>query len=559
MAAEIQFESVEELEAWLAKQPREVSITVAARAALRVLPVIQMAEGISDFRRALALPVFRATAISWAAVYPGQEMQFARVNAAAAHAAAAGAANATYATAARAAANAAATAADAASTAADTAHGDVIAAAAASRTADGANSAFNLVAPAHIADAFWPSLSTDAAHIELGEAAATLAAAPLWLVSPSSLRVFRIPDQLWSLWEDLKKALLDANEDWDVWANWYADRLGGNVRDEARELAYVRIGNDRWYQGPVAVNAEIKRRIGELESSIPLGPSGPLSPWELSNKKPPAPVPNVPSAISYGWTAQGTITITAGAQNQPVFPFAGGERDHANRLEACRTLAADMARMLQSGRYNARREYKETLEDYGRDLPSQPGEGNFILADAYARVLRQMFAAEASVLAPALAAKLKILLEQHIGLRAYYPAVAEFYDSVRTGHLERPLPLDAVQDFIQGIRDNTPEVFEPNVSETLAQTAEPVPEIPPPGPEAPPLEATQPVPPPDPLGEVDPEKSQRLTVASGINSLWDTALQGEKIAKNVEGWSKVIDALTPAVTTILDYLRQIIP
>jgi hypothetical protein len=56
-----------------------------------------------------------------------------------------------------------------------------------------------------------------------------------------------------------------------------------------------------------------------------------------------------------------------------------------------------------------------------------------------------------------------------------------------------------------------------------------------------------------------PEKSQRLTVASGINSLWNTALQGEKIAKNVEGWSKVIDALTPPVTTIIDYLRHIIP
>jgi hypothetical protein len=103
---------------------------------------------------------------------------------------------------------------------------------------------------------------------------------------------------------------------------------------------------------------------------------------------------------------------------------------------------------------NARREYKETLDDYLRDLPKQPGEGNFILADAHARVLRSMFQAEAAYLPFPLAGKLKILLEQHIGLRAYYPAVEEFYQSVRTGHLERPLPLDAVEDFIQGVRDN---------------------------------------------------------------------------------------------------------
>jgi len=35
----------------------------------------------------------------------------------------------------------------------------------------------------------------------------------------------------------------------------------GNVKDEERELAYVRIEDDLWKQGPAIVNAEIKRRI----------------------------------------------------------------------------------------------------------------------------------------------------------------------------------------------------------------------------------------------------------------------------------------------------------
>jgi hypothetical protein len=57
-------------------------------------------------------------------------------------------------------------------------------------------------------------------------------------------------------------ALLAAKQDWEVWTNWYEDRLESRVRAEERELAYVRIENDLWEKGPAIVNAEIKRRIG---------------------------------------------------------------------------------------------------------------------------------------------------------------------------------------------------------------------------------------------------------------------------------------------------------
>lgn len=70
------FMDFEEIEPWLRKQRREVAVALAARAALRVLPVIWTARGgvfKGDFFADVVLPVFRATGGAWtAAKYPAQ-------------------------------------------------------------------------------------------------------------------------------------------------------------------------------------------------------------------------------------------------------------------------------------------------------------------------------------------------------------------------------------------------------------------------------------------------------------------------------------------------------
>jgi hypothetical protein len=292
--------------------------------------------------------------------------------------------------------------------------------------------------------------------------------------------------------------------------------LQGKRSNQKLEIARATIPDEIWEEGPAKINAAIKRLI-EVHKPPP-GQRKKLKPSAAPKTTPTLPVSieNVPSAVSFGWSSRGTITLVAGAQNWPVFPFQGGERDHANRLEACRVLAADIARSLRSGRWNARSDYSETLDQYAAYLPAQPGEGNFLLADAEGRVIRAMFAAEQDFLPTPIAAKLKVLLEQHIGLRAYYPATEDFYESVRSGHLERPLPMDAVEGFVQGVRDNTPTFFELNVPQSLEGVAQPIPMIAPADAEVPKHDSAQPAPPPDPLGEVDPEKSRQFTLASGV-------------------------------------------
>jgi hypothetical protein len=310
------FKNRGQLEAWLGKQPPEVAVVLAARAALRVLPVVQTAKH-EGFTGVLVLPVFRATVFSWvSAKYPAERTEFAAAAATAYASAVAAAAAAVVAlatadaaairadynayaadayaavAASNAAAAAAARAADAyaASIRADynayaaDAYAAVVAgnasAAAAARAADAyaavvaaraaaaaaratavraaaAYAGARTYATAHAGDAaapfFWSALSSDATHLEKGAAASAIARSPLWPQGQT--------DQLHSLWWEMKAALHAAKQDWQVWTIWYDDRLTGRVRHKTRELAYVRIEEALWDQGPAVVNAEIGRRI----------------------------------------------------------------------------------------------------------------------------------------------------------------------------------------------------------------------------------------------------------------------------------------------------------
>ncbi len=271
----------------------------------------------------------------------------------------------------------------------------------------------------------------------------------------------------------------------------------------------------------------------------------------------PRPVQGVVSPTSFDWTSRETISVGAGPANWPTFPFPNSEKDHANRLEASRIKATDIVKALKKQRWNARPDYLETLENYSARLPATPRDGNFILAENEYQVIRALFASEAGFLPDGLAAQLGMFVTNHTALRAYYPDAAEFIESARRGSLEPTLPLEAFEGLSKVLQKHTPTEFEPEVGESFGATVQPIPAIARPPAEGRSYDPGPLAPPPDPIGEIDPEKSHRLTMASWVNELVKVVESGDK-KKGAEGWRDVANEMAPFAAPIIQFLRHLL-
>jgi hypothetical protein len=238
------FNNTKEVRAWLKPRPRQVSVALGARMGLRILPVLQIASRNKRDTSDLVLPAFHAAAVSWAAAkYPAHKAELA-TRAEQAEAAFSDPTKLTDLSAPTLWVPAGFIAA------VDT----IFVRGAFSARAAWVTHAANRTGAADAT--FWSAVSADATRVEEGAATSDIAGSPLWPTGQ--------PEQLNSIWQEMKGALLAANEDREVWTDWYEDRLAGRVQEEERELAYARIENDLWNQGPAIVNAEIKRQIGSL-------------------------------------------------------------------------------------------------------------------------------------------------------------------------------------------------------------------------------------------------------------------------------------------------------
>ena len=264
------------------------------------------------------------------------------------------------------------------------------------------------------------------------------------------------------------------------------------------------------------------------------------------------PISNVDAPVRHGWNERGKLAVTHSA-----LPRIGqrNPRDVLKQLASAKKLAKRLAEQSASAQFNHSKQYSTQFVAYLDDLPTTETDGNIYLADAAARTLRVMFAAEAEILSVSFAAPLKTFLECHVGMRAYYPELSEFYASVRDGVLVAPLSLDAVERVRAVIDEHTPDQFDPSVGRELAKEEVSAPPIAGEG-LVPVSSFSTPQPPPDPIGSVDRAQSRDQLVARSLNGLWSTFLKGKDIVPNIEGWRRAYKSLEPTIRPVLDFLRK---
>ena len=238
------------LEIWLHDKPQNVAIAIAARTALRVLPVIATEmpprggkQRLASFV-ALASAAFRCNALALiASKYPAHADHFAARYAAATadlHARSAAVPSA-----------AAAAAADSADFAARSAANVGSPAEFAARCAEFANFADGF---ADNSGAVWAEIGADAETIEAGASTHELLEAPLWPIGRTG------PEWARKNWARMNDALAGM-DNWQVWLDWYENRLNGRSRGEAFELIFASVPESEWEKGPAAANAWIAARL----------------------------------------------------------------------------------------------------------------------------------------------------------------------------------------------------------------------------------------------------------------------------------------------------------
>ena len=269
----VDIKNSDDLREWLKGKPREYSVVIASRIALRVLPIVGRiySEDIDSItQNDLIKYNFFINLISWSA--PNIPPNYMKLIEDAAHEA-----NSII-NAGKKTLNAliifssATSATMTAVRAAEVNHGF--------NAADAVNAAHVSVRDSKAAPhAIYAAISTDTNLIDQGMKPKSLAKQLLWQdVQPAGMN---------KRWQELKKNLLALNQDWDVWIDWYEDILVGRnwagLPDDLVEKLAIKIASqtdDWWEQTPALVNADMKKWLDAARAEVKASSPSPDLPAE---------------------------------------------------------------------------------------------------------------------------------------------------------------------------------------------------------------------------------------------------------------------------------------
>lgn len=461
-------EDRETLKAWLDSQPRQVVNLIAARVALRTLPLFSRAARTLDsleFGSRENAPrrfadwtgaLFRAIALARVAgTYPTRSNELHAAAAAAADAAAAAAADA--AAAAYAAADAAAYAADA------------VAAAAYAADAAAAYAAAAAAYAAAAAAAVWASVRADALAIE-GDGIHALLRSRLWIMPPDW--IIRASEAL--------RDTLPKNANWDVWHKWYDDRLNGVVYDEPRDFVFAAVPTEVWDQGSAAANSWIRAELDNLDDRKAEGDKPEALSGAQASPKPRRQtlanrlksLDEQPSPVELVVSPAGKI---AEVEQWPAIiatPSPRGADDRVKLQDLCRKAASDLANDVAKGLFSKFRDpyLVLTLERYAEYVPSSNFAGNILRADYQAKLLSRLRAPAQGDLPPRVADPLELLLGEHRLLRVFYlaPAASDAFIE-QVGDAPPPSP-ERLAEIPEALDRDASDAFEPGAKEAIKES-----------------------------------------------------------------------------------------
>jgi len=271
----VKITSPEDLKIWFARQGRNVAIIIANRAVLRSLPLTAdwVYEQPSRHSAALILPILRAIAAPWlVSAWPNCREEIQGFSAFVSYA------YNPYVDPSKASFKANSVSTSAAACGASAKSSDnlnglpgffgyaAIASATAAFDRESEFPAYDSETLTFAAD-IWGETLNDVAAIEFGDLPEVLACRPLWSTT--------VPDWVGTHWASLKPCLQALDQDWQVWTDWYDDRLLGADHPNSRslieelELKRVLIADEDWKKGPAHVNAIIAKLEAEYRLETP--------------------------------------------------------------------------------------------------------------------------------------------------------------------------------------------------------------------------------------------------------------------------------------------------